>query len=256
VARSKFWRLPAFVFGDATEELPAVIPFDSTKIALVKRGHGILVGSYEEAKQCASTTHIGIVLVVDKNASQIEVQWKKKELILRPHASGAVHWKKDDVFNFEPNVAKRYLFKSIFAEEYNSVGWSDDSIKHGIAIANELNKAIAQDEWVEVKRTRFPKSGFVYLIKKANFYKFQGSKELPHKSPFFLAAKSEKLEIVNVAWFTDFKYAESDLQSKFHEHRFDGEYLHLSEGDIQTIRALGVLVNKSTLRIDGTTVKK
>jgi hypothetical protein len=57
-----------------------------------------------------------------------------------------------------------------------------------------------------------------------------------------------------VAWFTDFKYAESDLQSKFHEHRFDGEYLYLSGDDVQKIRALGVLVNKSSLKIDGTTV--
>ena len=256
MAKSRFWRVPAVVFGDVTEELPAVIPFDTTKIALVKRGHGILVGSYDEAKQCAIVTHIGVVLVVDESASQIEVQWKQKVLILRPHATGAVHWRKNDVFNFEPNVAKRYLFKSIFAEEYNSVGWSDDAIKQGIAIANESNRAIEQDKWVEVKRTKFPKSGFVYLIKKANFYKFQGSKELPHRSPFFLAAKSEKLEIVNVAWFTDFKYAESELQSKFLEHRFDGEYLYLSRDDVQTIRALGVSVNKSTLTIDGTTVTK
>lgn len=256
MARSRFWRVPTVVFGDAPEEPPVVIPFDTTKIALVKRGHGILVGGYEEAKQCAIVTHLGVVLVVDKSASQIEVQWKQKVLILRPHATGAVHWKKNDVFNFEPNVAKRYLFKSIFAEEYNSVGWSDDSIQQGIAKANESTKAIEQDDWVEAKRTKFPKSGFVYLIKKVNFYKFQGSKELPHKSPFFLAAKSENLEIVNVAWFTDFKYAESELQSKFLEQRFDGEYLYLSRDDVQTIRASGISVNKSTLTIDGTMVTK
>ena len=59
-----------------------------------------------------------------------------------------------------------------------------------------------------------------------------------------------------MAWFTDFKYAESELQSKFLEHRFDGEYLYLSRDDVQTIRALGVSVNKSTLTIDGTTVTK
>jgi hypothetical protein len=256
VAKSRFWRFSAEVLGVKSVAPSAVLTIDVSKITLIKRGHGILLGDYEDIRKCAIVTHIGVVISIDSDRSQIEVQWKLKELILRPHATGVVHWKKNDVFNFEPNVAKRYLFKSIFAEEYNSVGWSDDSIKQSIAIANESNKAIEQDEWVEVKRKKFPKSGFVYLIKKANFYKFQGSKELPHKSPFFLAAKSENLEIVNVAWFTDFKYAESDLQSKFHEHRFDGEYLYLSGDDVQKIRASGVLVNKSSLKIDGTTVTK
>jgi hypothetical protein len=256
VAKSRFWRFPGEIMGAGSIEHSTVITVDVSKIALIKRGHGTIVGNYEDARKCAIVTHIGVVIAIDRKSSQIEVQWKRKEIILRPHANGAVHWKTNDVFNFEPNVAKRYLFDSMFAEEYSSVDWSAGSVKQNIVKSEETHQVIDVFDWVEVKRKKFPKSGFVYLVKKANFYKFQGSKELPHRSPFFLAASSEHLEIINVAWFTDFRYAESDLQSKFHEHRFDGEYLHLSENDIQSIKDAGVLVNKLTLTIDGTTVTK
>ena len=256
MAKSRFWRVSADFLGAGSAHPPAVITVEASRSKDFKCGHGILVGDFEDARKCAIVTYIGVVLATDKHSSQIDVHWKKKEIILRPHASGAVNWKKKDVFNFEPNVAKRYLFKSIFAEEFSSVDWGKNSVKRKIVKSREVTKFIDENDWVEVKRTKFPKSGFVCLIKKDNFYKFQCSRELPNKSPFFLSARTEGIEIINVAWFTDFKYAESDLQSRFHEHRFDGEYLYLSENDIQWIKDTGVMVNKSTLTIDGSTVKK
>lgn len=250
MARSRFWRVPTVVFGDTPEEPPAVIPFDTTKIALVKRGHGILVGGYEEAKQCAIVTHLGVVLVVDKSASQIEVQWKQKVLILRPHATGAVHWKKTEVFNFEPNVAKRYLLDAIFAEEYGTLEWKN---KRKNEVTNTLvkgNEEIEEPEWILEKRKAFPKSGFVYLIEIKDCFKFQGSKSLPGNSPFFIRSKVSNIQVRHAAWFTDYRYAESDLQARFHESRFDGELMYLSSGDIRRVKEFGQQVDLLNQRLD------
>ena len=250
MARSRFWRLPAVVFGDATEELPAVVPFDTTKIALVKRGHGILVGSYDEAKQCAIVTHIGVVLVVDESASQIEIKWKQKELILRPHSNGAVHWIKNVIFNFEPNVAKRYLFDAIFAEEYGTLEWKDRHRNIFLKTSVKSDEKSGEPDWISEKRKPFPKSGFVYLIQISNYFKFQGSKSLPDNSPFFARSKVATSQVRHAAWFTDYRYAESDLQARFHENRFDGELMYLSTGDVRRVKEFGQPVDLVNQRLD------
>lgn len=228
----------------------AVLTIDVSKITLIKRGHGILLGDYEDIRKCAIVTHIGVVISIDSDRSQIEVQWKLKELILRPHATGAVYWEKKDVFNFEPNVAKRYMLDAIFAEEYGTLEWKN---KRKNKITNTLikqNEKIEEPSWILEKRNAFPKSGFVYLIEIGDCFKFQGSKSLPDNSPFFVRSKASNIQVRHAAWYTDYRYAESDLQARFHENRFDGELMYLSTGDIRRIKESGQLVDLVNQRLD------
>ena len=157
MAKSRFWRFSAEVLGVKSVAPSAVLTIDVSKITLIKRGHGILLGDYEDIRKCAIVTHIGVVISIDSDRSQIEVQWKLKELILRPHATGAVYWEKKDVFNFEPNVAKRYMLDAIFAEEYGTLEWKN---KRNNKITNTLikqNEKIEEPSWILEKRNAFPK---------------------------------------------------------------------------------------------------
>ena len=98
---------------------------------------------------------------------------------------------------------------------------------------------LVEPEWLVKKRTLFSKSGFVYLLKINDYFKFQGSKFLPSESPFFILNRDQEIEIVHTAWFTDYRFAENDLQSRFYENRFDGELLYLDANEIRKIKGIG-----------------
>ena len=279
---SAFWRVTANTFakvsGDGSSAPPDGFAINSDIVRKIRAGNGLLLGDFDESQNCAVVSFLGVVTEVIKEKSLVQVRWREKRLVLRPHANGAVHWKRERTFNFAREVSERYLLNSIFAEEFQTVNWNSEfgpsksqtikqkskkfqsqTTKAGSQEPNNIGlittdlassfsatkiAAFAQEpEWVLKKRMTFPKSGFVYLIQTINGFKFQPSKSLPKWSMFFQLNVRNDVKLVHVAWFPDYIFAESDLQARFHKNRYDGELLRLSEDEIRQVKTLGELIH-------------
>ena len=285
MARSTFWRLPGHYIGSLADEMPSEVllsSFGDSNIGKIRPRNGLIVGDLEQSEKFAIVALIGVVQKVDVDNQRLQVHWVKKNLILRPNPSGIVHWRRQKSFNFAPEVAQRYLFKSIFAEELESVNWGTDfglspnlndskrerlnkrsylPSSEGINYSNKSIRSdlfLVEDEifpvvepfWLKEKSASFPKSGFVYLIQIKDYFKFQSSRFLPYKSNFFNSVRDQEFKIVHAAWFADYKHAERDLQLKYNEHRFDGEFLYLNTDEIRKVKAFGESIGETLLKID------
>ena len=270
MAKPVFWRLSIECIDrhSIESEKEVLIKFvGHDNISKMRSGNGLLIGDLDESKKFAIVEYVGVVSNIDIDASLLKVVIRRKSIVLRPHPSGVVHWKEKHSFKFDPVVSTRYLFESIFAEEFETSTWNIDfnysargderpspsqtNSPESDFFTSEATKSESllleesvrfEPGWLIKKRTQFPKGGFVYLLKINDYFKFQASRFLPSESQFFIVNLEQKLKIIHAAWFNDYRYAENDLQARFYENRFDGELLYLDANEIRKVKAIGEAV--------------
>lgn len=116
VINNTFWRLEPGGDVAATLRSP-VLTAPPELIAKVKRGNGIVLGTWNEDATEGRVHALGVVEGIDARGAT--VTWRPVTLTLRPSGSGATQWRTRPFFKFNEVVADRYRlmdhFRSAFA---------------------------------------------------------------------------------------------------------------------------------------------
>lgn len=254
MAISRFWR-----FKESSITFFEGVPSDIQKVdpKLFKRvspGHAILVGDLNPKTECGEVNWAGVIDSVSESEASVKIVWRNADFILKPTAAGRVYWRKFDWFNFADAVVERYMMDAIFADLFNDIEWKKTRTRVRLAPAeprtNEMmpTDLTAKDSFgvsselsglPQVKSSRNPTSGFVYLIWSQYGYKIGKAVNVKNRTKLFEVKLPFPIRVEHYAKFRDYTRAERSLHLHFQDKRLEGEWFSLTDDDVAFIKTLG-----------------
>lgn len=121
VVTGKFWRLTPVgeAAGSASAE-QTTLAAPRELISRLSRHDGIVVASWDEARDQGRVHALGVVRNVDKVASVAIVDWRRANFTVNPSAQGRAQWVNRPFFKFADGPAAKYGLAGHFARAFSA----------------------------------------------------------------------------------------------------------------------------------------